>query len=185
AHLVDHLYAGDLFEAVRQATGRLEGAYAIAVFCGDEPHRVVGARQGSPLVVGLGGEQGNYLASDALALAGTTDQIIYLEDGDVADLQLTRVWISDAQGQTVQRPVHTVQAHSAAADLGPYRHYMQKEIFEQPRAVADTLQDIEAITPELFGDGEIGRASCRERGEIGAWAVALERDKRRNGRRRK
>src|SRR5690606_8822315 len=153
AHLVDHLYAGDLFEAVRQATGRLEGAYAIAVFCGDEPHRVVGARQGSPLVVGLGGEQGNYLASDALALAGTTDQIIYLEDGDVADLQLTRVWISDAQGQTVQRPVHTVQAHSAAADLGPYRHYMQKEIFEQPRAVADTLQDIEAITPELFGDG--------------------------------
>src|SRR5690606_39529258 len=70
AHLVDHLYAGDLFEAVQQATRRLTGAYAIAVFCGDEPHRVVGARHGSPLVVGRGVNE-NFLASDALALAGT------------------------------------------------------------------------------------------------------------------
>ncbi|NYT25334.1 glutamine--fructose-6-phosphate transaminase (isomerizing) [Alcaligenaceae bacterium] len=152
AHLVDHLYSGDLFEALRQAVRRLQGAYAIAVFCRDEPHRVVGARQGSPLVVGLG-EGENFLASDALALAGTTDQIIYLEDGDVVDLQLARVWIVDAEGQPAEREVHTVHLHTAAAELGPYRHYMQKEIFEQPRAVADTLQDIETITPELFGDG--------------------------------
>lgn len=151
AHLVDHLYTTDLFEAVQQATRRLEGAYAIAVFCRDEPHRVVGARQGSPLVVGVG-ENENFLASDALALAGTTDQIIYLEDGDVIDLQLNRVWIVDAQGKAVERAVNTVHVHSGAAELGPYRHYMQKEIFEQPRAVADTLQDIESITPELFGD---------------------------------
>lgn len=152
AHLVDHLYTDDLFDAVQQATRRLEGAYAIAVFCQDEPHRVVGARQGSPLVVGVGQNE-NFLASDALALAGTTDQIIYLEDGDVVDLQLSRVWIIDAQGQPVERAVHTVHIHTGAAELGPYRHYMQKEIFEQPRAVGDTLQDIQTITPELFGDG--------------------------------
>jgi len=121
------------------------------VFCRDEPHRVVGARQGSPLVVGVGQNE-NFLASDALALAGTTDQIIYLEDGDVVDLQLSRVWIVDANGKNVDREVHTVHVHTGAAELGPYRHYMQKEIFEQPRAVGDTLQDIEAITPELFGD---------------------------------
>ncbi|OZI21304.1 glutamine--fructose-6-phosphate transaminase (isomerizing) [Bordetella genomosp. 9] len=152
AHLVNHLYAGDLFEAVQQAVRRLHGAYAIAVFCRDEPHRVVGARQGSPLVVGIG-ENENFLASDALALAGTTDQIIYLEDGDVVDLQLSRVWIVDDQGRPVERQVNTVQVHTGAAELGPYRHFMQKEIFEQPRAVGDTLQDIETITPELFGDG--------------------------------
>ena len=151
AHLVDHLYAGDLFEAVQQAVRRLHGAYAIAVFCRDEPHRVVGAREGSPLVVGLGKNE-NFLASDALALAGTTDQIIYLEDGDVADLQLSRVWIVDRQGRPAEREVHNVQVHTGAAELGPYRHFMQKEIFEQPRAVGDTLQDIESITPELFGD---------------------------------
>ncbi|CAM3604230.1 glutamine--fructose-6-phosphate transaminase (isomerizing) [Bordetella sputigena] len=152
AHLVNHLYAGDLFEAVQQAVRRLHGAYAIAVFCRDEPHRVVGARQGSPLVVGIGDNE-NFLASDALALAGTTDRIIYLEDGDVVDLQLTRVWIVDEQGRPVERKVNTVQVHTGAAELGPYRHFMQKEIFEQPRAVGDTLQDIETITPELFGDG--------------------------------
>ncbi|MCG2600767.1 MAG: glutamine--fructose-6-phosphate transaminase (isomerizing), partial [Achromobacter sp.] len=151
AHLVNHLYAGDLFEAVQNAVRRLHGAYAIAVFCRDEPHRVVGARQGSPLVVGVGQNE-NFLASDALALAGTTDQIIYLEDGDVVDLQLARVWIVDANGKDVKREVHTVHVHTGAAELGPYRHYMQKEIFEQPRAVGDTLQDIESITPELFGD---------------------------------
>ncbi|MBV6304494.1 glutamine--fructose-6-phosphate transaminase (isomerizing) [Candidimonas humi] len=151
AHLINHLYAGDLFEAVQQATRRLTGAYAIAVFCRDEPHRVIGARHGSPLVVGLGNNE-NFLASDALALAGTTDQIVYLEDGDVVDLQLARIWVVDGQGRPAERQAHTVHVHTAAAELGPYRHYMQKEIFEQPRAVGDTLQDIESITPELFGD---------------------------------
>ncbi len=151
AHLVNHLYQGDLFDAVQQAVRRLQGAYAIAVFCRDEPHRVVGARQGSPLVVGVGQNE-NFLASDALALAGTTDQILYLEDGDVVDLQLARVGVVDGKGKRVERKVHTVQVHTGEAELGPYRHFMQKEIFEQPRAVGDTLQDIESITPELFGD---------------------------------
>nr|WP_315476480.1 glutamine--fructose-6-phosphate transaminase (isomerizing) [uncultured Undibacterium sp.] len=151
AHLVDHLYSGDLFETVQQAVKRLTGAYAIAVFCRDEPHRVVGARQGSPLIVGVGKGE-NFLASDAMALAGTTDQIIYLEEGDVVDLQLQRVWIADVNGRQVEREVRTVHAHTGAAELGPYRHYMQKEIFEQARALGDTLEGITNIMPELFGD---------------------------------
>ncbi|HEX7647216.1 MAG TPA: glutamine--fructose-6-phosphate transaminase (isomerizing) [Noviherbaspirillum sp.] len=155
AHLIDHMYSGDLFETVQQAVKRLHGAYAIAVFCRDEPHRVVGARQGSPLIVGVGKGE-NFLASDAMALAGTTDQIIYLEEGDVVDLQLQRCWIVDAQGRNVEREVRTVHAHSGAAELGPYRHYMQKEIFEQPRAVGDTLEGVTGIMPELFGDKAYG-----------------------------
>ncbi len=151
AHLVDHLYQGDLFETVKLAVKRLVGAYAIGVFCRDEPHRVVGARHGSPLIVGVG-EGENFLASDAMALAGVTDQIIYLEEGDVVDLQLQRYWIVDIEGKDVQREVRTVHAHSGAAELGPYRHYMQKEIFEQPRAISDTLEGLTNIMPELFGD---------------------------------
>ncbi|MFM8928741.1 MAG: glutamine--fructose-6-phosphate transaminase (isomerizing) [Betaproteobacteria bacterium] len=163
AHLVDHLYAGDLLEAVQQAIGRLRGAYAIAVFCRDEPNRVVGAREGSPLVLGVGeAAQGEFfLASDAMALAGVTDQIVYLEEGDVVDLQLGRMRISarvaaapqSGRFEPVQREVRTVQAHSGAAQLGPYRHYMQKEIFEQPVAIANTLDAVQDIRPELFGDG--------------------------------
>lgn len=170
AHLVDALYDGNLFEAVRAAIARLHGAYAIAVFHRDEPQRVVGARAGSPLVLGVGSEVSgepapHYLASDAMALAGVTDQIVYLAEGDVVDLQLGRYWLADAKGQTLtplQRPVRTVQAHSGAAELGPYRHYMQKEIFEQPRALADTLEGVEAVLPELFdGQGDEPAAAWR------------------------
>ncbi len=154
AHLVDSLYDGDLFDAVKSAVKQLHGAYAIAVFHKDEPHRVVGARAGSPLILGVGGDFGeNFLASDAMALAGVTDQIVYLEEGDVVDLQLGRYWIADRTHRPVERPVKTVQAHSGAAELGPYRHFMQKEIFEQPRAIADTLEGVQGIVPELFGDG--------------------------------
>jgi glutamine---fructose-6-phosphate transaminase (isomerizing) len=159
AHLVAQLYEGDLFEAVQQAVVRLKGAFAIAVFCRDEPHRVVGAREGSPLVLGVGDGE-TFLASDAMALAGVTDRIVYLEEGDVVDVQMGKYWIvgrqDDGKLRPVERPVRVVQAHSGAAELGPYRHYMQKEIFEQPRAIADTLDTIDAIehvSPELFGDG--------------------------------
>ena len=152
AHLVDSLYNGDVFAAVKAAVLQLHGAYAIAVFHKDEPHRVVGARAGSPLILGVG--QGEtFLASDAMALAGVTDQIVYLEEGDVVDIQLGHYAVQDRKHQDVSREVKTVHAHSGAADLGPYRHYMQKEIFEQPRAIADTLEGVEGITPELFGDG--------------------------------
>jgi glucosamine--fructose-6-phosphate aminotransferase (isomerizing) len=157
AHLVDSLYDGDVFEAVKAAVGQLHGAYAIAVFHKDEPHRVVGARAGSPLILGVGpAGSGNFLASDAMALAGVTDQIVYLEEGDVVDVQLGKYWVVDRQHKPVTREVKTVLAHSGAAELGPYRHYMQKEIFEQPRAIADTLEGVEGIVPELFGNGAYG-----------------------------
>ena len=152
-HLVESLYDGDLFEALKSAVTQLHGAYAIAAFCKDEPHRVVGARAGSPLILGVGkADQENFLASDAMALAGVTDQIVYLEEGDLIDIQLGKYWIFDKAQKAVQREVKTVVAHSGAAELGPYRHYMQKEIFEQPSAIANTLEGIEGITPELFGD---------------------------------
>ncbi len=156
-HLMDSLYDGDLFDALKAATARLHGAYALAVFHRDEPHRLVGARAGSPLILGVGQQGGeHFLASDAMALAGVTDQIVYLEEGDLVDLQLGKYWIVGRDGKTTlpaQRPVKTVNAHSGAAELGPYRHYMQKEIFEQPRAIGDTLEGVVGISSELFGDG--------------------------------
>ncbi len=166
AHLIDSHYDGDLFEAVKTSVRQLQGAYAIAAICRDEPHRVVGARAGSPLILGAGKEDGeNFLASDAMALAGVTDQIVYLEEGDVVDIQPGKYWIVDRAHKPVTRPVRTVLAHSGAAELGPYRHYMQKEIFEQPRAIADTLEGIEGIVPELFDgagtDGAPGAAAWR------------------------
>ena len=154
AHLVDSLYDGDIFEAVKATLGHLQGAYAIAVFCKDEPQRLIGARAGSPLILGVGKDgQEHFLASDAMALAGVTDQIVYLDEGDMVDVQLGKYWLVDKNHKAVapaQRPVKTVQAHSGAAELGPYRHYMQKEIFEQPRAIGDTLAGVEGIVPALF-----------------------------------
>jgi glucosamine--fructose-6-phosphate aminotransferase (isomerizing) len=148
-HLIDALYQGDLLQAVMQAVQQLQGAYAIAVIAKDEPHRVVGARAGSPLIWGVGQSE-NFLASDAMALAGVTDQIVYLAEGDVVDIGLNHCQVYDASQQAVSRAVQTVKAQSMAADLGPYQHYMQKEIFEQPRAIADTLEGVEGIVPDLF-----------------------------------
>ena len=152
AHLVNHLYAGDLLKAVQQAVKRLHGAYAIAVFCQDEPQRVVAARFGSPLVVGLGKGE-NFVASDAMAIAGTTNHIVYLEEGDVVDVGQTAVRIYDRNDAPVERPARTVEAQAGTVELGPYSHFMQKEIFEQPRAIADTLEGVIAVTPALFGEG--------------------------------
>jgi len=152
AHLVHSHYDGDLFQAVRRAVKRLAGAYAIAVVAKSEPGRVVGARAGSPLVIGLGARE-NFLASDALALAGTAERIAYLEEGDVAEIGRDGYRIVDAADRPAKREVRTVKAAGGAVELGPYRHYMQKEIFEQPAAVADTLEGVEAVTPELFGPG--------------------------------
>ena len=182
AHLVDSHYNGDLFDAVQATVAQLQGAYAIAVIHKDEPHRVVGARAGSPLILGVGqGSAGgspvaeHFLASDAMALAGVTDQIVYLEEGDLVDLQLGRYWIVGKDGTALtpaQRPVRTVLAHSGAAELGPYRHYMQKEIFEQPRAIADTLEGVEGVVPELFdGAGQHGEPGAA------AWRVFKEIDR--------
>ncbi|MBS6360318.1 glutamine--fructose-6-phosphate transaminase (isomerizing) [Burkholderia sp.] len=151
AHLVHSLYRGDLFAAVREAVQHLHGAYAIAVIHKDQPHTVVGAREGSPLVVGYG-EGENFLASDALALAGSTDRFTFLEEGDVCELTLDGVKIVDRAGNLAEREMRVVNAYGGAVELGPYRHFMQKEIFEQPRAISDTIPQTDAFDAALFGD---------------------------------
>lgn len=154
AYLVRDCYSGDLLGAVKAALNRVRGAYAIAVFSKDDDKHVVVARQGSPLVLGLGdGEM--FAASDTMALAGETNRFIYLEDGDVAELTPESYQIYKHEGMEylpIEREVREVEAFSNAVDLGPYRHYMQKEIFEQPRAIADTLEAVEGITTMLFGE---------------------------------
>src|SRR5690349_8406244 len=141
AHLIhSHLASGGgLFESVRRSIAELVGAYAIAVVDESDPARLVVARMGAPLLLGVG-ESGNFAASDASALVQVTQRVIYLEEGDCAEVELGAVRIVDAQGRTVERPVQRSQLNAAAVELGRYGHYMQKEIFEQPMAVADTLE---------------------------------------------
>ena len=154
AHLVHaHWHGaaqGDLLRAVQLAVAEFEGAYAIAVISSREPGRVVGARQGSPLVVGIGADD-HFLASDAAALVPVTRRVAYLDEGDIADIRTGGYAIYDAMGDRVERPVVDVPASAAAVELGPYRHFMQKEIFEQPRAVADTLEAVDGVDASLFG----------------------------------
>jgi glucosamine--fructose-6-phosphate aminotransferase (isomerizing) len=150
AHLVHSEYRGDLLEAVRASVARLHGAYAVAVVSTKDPHTVVGARSGSPLVVGVGDDE-CFLASDAMALAGTTNRIAYLEEGDVARIDREGWRVVDRDGRAATRELRTVNTASTAVELGPYRHFMQKEIFEQPRAVADTLEGLTQIGAGLFG----------------------------------
>ena len=154
AHLVHaHWHGaanGDLLAAVQMAVAEFQGAFAIAVISSREPGRVVGARQGSPLVVGIGTGD-HFIASDAAALMPVTRRVAYLEEGDVADVRRESYAIYDAEGRRVARAIVEVQGSGDAVELGPFRHFMQKEIFEQPRAIADTLEAVGAITPELFG----------------------------------
>jgi glucosamine--fructose-6-phosphate aminotransferase (isomerizing) len=142
AHLVhSHITNGaGLLEAVRSSVQRLVGAYAIAVIGAADPSRLVVARMGAPLLLGLG-EGENFAASDTGALLQVTRNIVYLEDGDCAEVTLRAVRIIDARGHMVERPLHVSQLSADAIDLGAYRHYMQKEIFEQPAAVYATLQE--------------------------------------------
>ena len=150
AHLIHAHYQGDLLQAVRDTVAEFRGAYAIAAISTREPGRIVGARAGSPLLVGIG-EHDHFLASDASALASVTQTVAYLEEGDVADIRRESYAIYDAAGTQMARAIVTVPAASAAIELGPYRHFMQKEIFEQPRAISDTLESVGGIGPELFG----------------------------------
>src|SRR5437763_3006720 len=154
AHLIHahwhNAAAGDLLAAVQMAVAEFHGAFAIAVISTREPGRVVGARQGSPLVVGIG-EDDHFLASDAAALLPVTRRVVYLEEGDIADVRREAFAIYDALGQRAMRAVVDVKGSGDAVELGPYRHFMQKEIFDQPRAVADTLDAVDAIEPALFG----------------------------------
>ena len=157
AHLVHRLMeAGDdLFSAVRNAVRRLRGAYAIAVVCDSEPGVVVGARAGSPLVLGVGFRE-HFLASDVHPLLSVTNRFVFLEEGDVVRLDTSGYEIRNAVDEAADRPVKEADLAADAVQRGHYRHYMQKEIFEQPRAVAETLEGRVAdgqILPNIFGVG--------------------------------
>jgi glucosamine--fructose-6-phosphate aminotransferase (isomerizing) len=157
AHLIHHhLKQGDdLLHALQRTVGELHGAYALAVVSRKEPGRMVAARMGCPLLVGLG-EGENFVASDVSAIVSSTRRVIFLEEGDTADLTRDAVRVFDAGGAQVQREVHVSDVSLASLELGPYRHFMQKEIHEQPRAIADTIEaliDNGAFTPALFGAG--------------------------------
>ena len=143
AHLIHHHFRAsrDLFDATRKAAAELRGAYALGVVSLAQPDLMAGARMGCPLVVGLG-EGENFLASDFSALVAQTRRVIYLEDGDVVALRRSGIEIVDRDGRRVERRVHLSELSADAVDLGPYRHYMQKEIHEQPRAIADTLEGV-------------------------------------------
>lgn len=145
--------APDLFTAVRRAVRFLQGAYALAVMREEEPDSLVVAREGSPLMLGLG-ERGHFAASDASALVSVTRRMIYLENGDVARLRGTGVELVDRQGQAVVREVVQSTLSADAVELGDYRHFMQKEIFEQPQALGNTLEMIGGaarLQPGIFG----------------------------------
>jgi len=155
AHLVhSHLKTRKtLFDAVRASVTELVGAYAIAVIDESDPARLVVARHGAPLLLGLG-EGENFAASDTSALIQVTRRVIYLEDGDCAEITLEGARVTDFHGKAVSRPVHLSQLTADAVELGLYRHYMQKEIFEQPMAVANTLEMVtgaQSLSPQLFG----------------------------------
>ena len=155
AHLVHFKLQStpDLFEAVRQATNELVGAYAIGVVAEADPFRIIVARRGSPLLLGIG-EDGMYAASDTAALLQVTRKIVYLEDGDLAELRRDSYIVIRPDGSPVERAVHLSSLSADAVELGKFRHYMQKEIFEQPQALAQTLELIAGgagITPQHFG----------------------------------
>ncbi|MBU3627862.1 glutamine--fructose-6-phosphate transaminase (isomerizing) [Polynucleobacter sp. AP-Reno-20A-A9] len=153
AHLIHQQYVAsgqkDIAASVRAVLPQLHGAYAIGVIAQDNPSTLVGARAGSPLVVAIGDHE-HFLASDALALAGRAHSMMYLEEGDVAVLKADGVEVIDQAGQPAQRELKPMPAQADSVDLGPYQHYMQKEIFEQPRAIGDTLANITDFGPELF-----------------------------------
>ena len=153
AHLVHQQYVSsgqkDIAVSVRAVLPKLHGAYAIGVIAQDNPGTLVGARVGSPLVVAIGDHE-HFLASDALALAGRAHSMMYLEEGDVAVLKADGVEVIDQAGKHAQRELKPMPAQADSVDVGPYQHYMQKEIFEQPRAIGDTLANIAQFGPELF-----------------------------------
>ncbi len=152
--IYDALEAGqDLTGAVRQTIARLEGAYALGVIDTQFPDRLLAARQGSPLVIGVGFQE-YFIASDVFALLPVTNRFIFLEEGDVAELRRDQLRIWDRAGTLVERPMRESTVAADSAERGQYRHFMQKEIFEQPRAIADTLEgrlSSDAVLPEAFG----------------------------------
>ncbi|MEG3191528.1 glutamine--fructose-6-phosphate transaminase (isomerizing) [Lysobacter sp. D1-1-M9] len=157
AHLIHSFLkqGDDLLAAVQRAVGELTGAYALAVVSRHEPERLIAARMGCPLLVGLG-EGENFIASDVSAIVQATRRVIFLEEGDTAEVTRDAVRVFDEHGAVVEREVHVSDVSLASLELGPYRHFMQKEIHEQPRAIADTIEaviDNKGFSASLFGAG--------------------------------
>ena len=155
AHLVESIrrQGRSLLEATREAIARLEGAYAIALVSANTPDRLIVARKGAPLLLGLGAHE-TFAASDVSALLQVTQRVVYLEEGDCAELTHEGYRILDSTGNDVERQIHVSQLTAQSIELGPYDHYMQKEIFEQPGAVANTLENVfgaKSLQPGLFG----------------------------------
>jgi glucosamine--fructose-6-phosphate aminotransferase (isomerizing) len=154
AHLMHHHLKGgdDLLAALQRTVKELTGAYALAVVSRKEPDRMVCARMGCPLLIGLG-EGENFIASDVSAIIQATRRVIFLEEGDTAEVTRQSVRVFDGKDQPVQRDVHVSDVSLASLELGPYRHFMQKEIHEQPRAIADTIEAVVdgGFSPALFG----------------------------------
>ncbi|KER87686.1 glucosamine--fructose-6-phosphate aminotransferase [Xanthomonas arboricola pv. celebensis] len=155
AHLIHHHLgsAGDLLTALQRTVKELTGAYALAVMSQAEPERFVCARMGCPLLIGVG-EGENFVASDVSAIVQATRQVIFLEEGDTAELRRDGVRIFDGNDAPVERPLHLSDVSLASLELGPFRHFMQKEIHEQPRALADTIEaaiDAKGFPASLFG----------------------------------
>jgi len=159
AHLIHHYHSQgeSLLSATQKAVAELTGAFAISVVCIQEPDTMICARLGCPLLIGLG-EGENFIASDVSAVLSVTRNVIYLEDGDVAEIKQQGVRIFDRNGAEISRKVHKSDVSLASMELGPYAHFMQKEIHEQPRALTDTIEaaiDDASFSPALFGnDGE-------------------------------
>lgn len=161
AHLIHYYHAqgSNLLAATKKAVAELTGAFAISVISTKEPEHMVTARLGCPLLIGLG-EGENFIASDVSAVLSVTRKVIYLEDGDVADIRRDGVTIFDKHDAEVTRKIHLSDVSLASLELGPYAHFMQKEIHEQPRALTDTIEaliDDNNFSPALFGDkgGEV------------------------------
>jgi glucosamine--fructose-6-phosphate aminotransferase (isomerizing) len=155
AHLVhSHYKNGKSLLAATQATlAELIGAYAIGVIAADIPEQLVCARKGSPLLLGIGNHE-NFIASDMSALLAVTKNVVYLEEGDVAEINLDNYRVFDAAGKVVQRKMHVSELNNDSVELGEYRHYMLKEIYEQPEALANTLEAVchsQTLIPGIFG----------------------------------
>ena len=170
AHLVEDAYKGDLADAVRVALGRLEGAYALVVMHRDEPERLVGARLNAPLIVGLGDGE-SFVASDVAAIIAYTKRVIFLADGDVADLTPSSATITDRQGVVVDRAVDIIPWSAEAAEKGGYAHFMLKEIHEQPAALTAAmtgrlrgdsvcLEELDPIRERLAGIDRVEMIAC-------------------------
>ena len=170
AHLVEEAYKGDLADAVRAALGRLEGAYALVVMHRDEPQRLVGARLNAPLIVGVGDDE-SFLASDAAAIVAYTKRVVFLADGDVADLLPGKFTITDRVGTAVERPIDIIPWSAAAAEKGGYAHFMLKEIHEQPAALTSAMtgrlrgesvciEELDPIRERLAGIDRVEMIAC-------------------------